>query len=157
MAATMKVPNAPHNQLKRAGRKTSRPTMMLTPAFSVWVHAIVRNLSILVLESGLLFGLFRNSFLSSGPRTLTRAIALALALALTLTMTVFRSLTFWSSSIPIWHIDSPPSFWRTIATANLSSSQSALLADLAFLSRFTLIRYSLRCLFYTTGNSIAPL
>lgn len=80
---------------------------MFAPVFLVCVHAIVRNRAILVLKSGLLFGFSLNSFLSASHLTLTRAIALALtlALALTFTMAVFRSLTFWSSSILIWHID----------------------------------------------------
>ena len=71
------------------------------PAFLVYAHAIVRKPSILVFKSGSLFGFFLNSFLSSSHRALTRAVALSLAF----TMTVFRSLTFGSSSIFVWHIN----------------------------------------------------
>ena len=74
---------------------------MLAPAFLVCVHAIVRNLAILVLESGLFFGFSLNSFLSASHLTLARAITLILTFA----MAVFRSLTFWSGSILIWHSD----------------------------------------------------
>jgi hypothetical protein len=45
----------------------------------------------------------KKTFLSSSHLTLTIAIALALALAFT--MAVFRSLTFWASSIFIRHIN----------------------------------------------------
>ena len=74
--------------------------MIFAPVFLVCTHAIVRKPSILVFKSGLLFGFFLNSFLSSSHRTLTRAIALAL----TFTMTVFGSLTFGAGSVFIWHI-----------------------------------------------------
>jgi len=76
---------------------------MLAPAFLVGADAIVRKPSILVFESGLLFGFFLISFLSASHRTLTMAITLSLAL--TFTMTVFRSLTFGSGSIFIRHIN----------------------------------------------------
>lgn len=86
----------------KKGRATRHETNNnIRPAFLVLAHAIVRKLSILVIESGSLFGFFLNAFLSPGHRTLTRAIALAFAFA----MTVFRSLTFWSSSIFIWQIN----------------------------------------------------
>ena len=73
------------------------------PAFWICLLAIVRKTSILVFKTGLLFGFFLTSFLSSSHRTLTRAVALTLTLAFT--MTVFRSLTFGSSPIFIWHIN----------------------------------------------------
>jgi hypothetical protein len=78
---------------------------MIAPAFLVCVNAVVRKRSILVRKFGLLFGGFLDSFLPPSHRSLTRAFALTLTLTLTLTMTVFRALTFWSSSIFIWHIN----------------------------------------------------
>jgi len=90
---------------------TQRLTVKLAPAFLVCAHAIVRKPSIPILKSGSLFGCFLNSFLPSSHRSLPMAIALTLTLALT--MTVFRSLTFWSSSIFIRHITHLLFFQRT--------------------------------------------
>lgn len=66
-------------------------------------HTIIGILLILVLTSGLFAGLFLNSFFSPRRRALTSAITLALALPFA--VTVFQSLTFWSSSILIWHLN----------------------------------------------------
>ncbi|TVQ96950.1 MAG: hypothetical protein EA399_14715 [Desulfovibrionales bacterium] len=71
---------------------------MSVPAFLVCAHAIVRKPNTR-LQAGLVFGFFLIAFLSTSHRPLTRAAALSLAFA----MTVFRSLTFRSCSILIWH------------------------------------------------------
>ena len=96
--------NAPQNQSKKAGIQNMKTNNnVILGLFGLRSYAIVRKPSILVFKSGLLFGCFLTSFLSSSHRTLTRTTALALSLAFT--MTVFRSLTFGSSSIFIWHIN----------------------------------------------------
>lgn len=76
---------------------------MLAPAFFVSVHGIVDNLANLVLNALLFFGFFLKPFLSASHLTLTRALTLTFTFPFT--MAVFRSLTFWSGSILIWHND----------------------------------------------------
>ncbi len=57
--------------------------------------------SLVILKSGLLLGGFLNTFLAPSHRSLAGVGTLTLTFA----MAVSRSLTFWPSSILVWHID----------------------------------------------------
>ena len=75
------------------------------PAGCAAWNEVVCKCSIILRKSGLLLGCLLNSFLPPSHRSLPSSCTLTLTFTLAFTFTVFRPLTFWSSSIFIWHIN----------------------------------------------------